>query len=229
MGDHRIRPAAHCGPERQPAVLVLHHPQANLGLRQRDHVVQQPAADLHLSDRHGGHGSVGRRGARVALHATQRPDRRARLGVDHGVDLVPGWADHLLRRRDWDVSGEDLHGDQAAALHDHPRGIRVRKRAGRSGRGGRSERTRPTTPVSSDRLRGQARDYYEGKLRAHGPTPAGVDWNSQESQELRFALLANLWRDEADASILDYGCGYGALADYLRARGHRGAYTGYDV
>jgi len=83
--------------------------------------------------------------------------------------------------------------------------------------------------MSSDRLRGQARDYYEGKLRAHGPTPAGVDWNSVESQELRFALLANLWRDEADTSILDYGCGYGALADYLRARGHRGAYTGYDV
>jgi SAM-dependent methyltransferase len=83
--------------------------------------------------------------------------------------------------------------------------------------------------VSSDHLRGQARDYYETKLRAYGPTPAGVDWNSQESQELRFAVLANLWRDEADASILDYGCGYGALADYLRARGHRGAYTGYDV
>ena len=83
--------------------------------------------------------------------------------------------------------------------------------------------------MSSERLRGQARDYYEGKLRAHGPTPAGVDWNSLESQELRFALLANLWRDQADASILDYGCGYGALADYLRARGHRGAYVGYDV
>ncbi len=83
--------------------------------------------------------------------------------------------------------------------------------------------------MSSERLRGQARDYYETKLRAHGVTPAGVDWNSLESQELRFALLANLWRDEADASIVDYGCGYGALADYLRARGHRGAYTGYDV
>jgi SAM-dependent methyltransferase len=83
--------------------------------------------------------------------------------------------------------------------------------------------------MSSEQLRGQARDYYETKLRAHGATPAGVDWNSLESQELRFALLANLWRDEADASILDYGCGYGALADYLRARGHRGTYTGYDV
>jgi SAM-dependent methyltransferase len=83
--------------------------------------------------------------------------------------------------------------------------------------------------VSSDLLRGQARDYYEGKLRRHGATPAGVDWNSQESQELRFALLAQLWRDESDASILDYGCGYGALADYLRARGHRGGYVGFDV
>jgi SAM-dependent methyltransferase len=83
--------------------------------------------------------------------------------------------------------------------------------------------------MSSEQLRGQARDYYETKLRAHGATPAGVDWNSLESQELRFALLANLWRDEADASILDYGCGYGALAHYLRARGHRGTYTGYDV
>ena len=83
--------------------------------------------------------------------------------------------------------------------------------------------------MNSDVLRGQARDYYDEKLRAHGPTPAGVDWNSLESQELRFALLANLWRDAADASILDYGCGYGALADYLRARGHRGAYVGYDV
>ena len=93
----------------------------------------------------------------------------------------------------------------------------------------RVRKDRPYRPMSSDRLRGQARDYYETKLRAHGPTPAGVDWNSQESQELRFALLANLWRDEADASILDYGCGYGALADYLRARGHRGAYVGFDV
>lgn len=83
--------------------------------------------------------------------------------------------------------------------------------------------------MNSDLLRGQARDYYEGKLRAHGATPAGVDWNSQESQELRFALLAHLWRDESDASILDYGCGYGALADYLRARGHRGTYVGFDV
>jgi SAM-dependent methyltransferase len=83
--------------------------------------------------------------------------------------------------------------------------------------------------VSSDLLRGRAREYYETKLRAHGSTPAGVDWNSVESQGLRFAQLAHLWRDDADASLLDYGCGYGALAEYVRARGHRGSYIGFDV
>ena len=42
-----------------------------------------------------------------------RADRRARLGVDHGVDLVSRRAHHLLRRRHRHVPGEDLHGDQA--------------------------------------------------------------------------------------------------------------------
>jgi SAM-dependent methyltransferase len=78
-------------------------------------------------------------------------------------------------------------------------------------------------------LRRQAREYYENRLSAHGATPAGVDWNSHESQELRFAQLAHLWRHESDASLLDYGCGYGALAAYVRGRGHRGPYLGFDV
>lgn len=83
--------------------------------------------------------------------------------------------------------------------------------------------------MSRDDLRAQVRDYYEARLRAHGPTPAGVDWNSLESQELRFAQLAWLWRDDPDARLLDYGCGYGALAEYVRSRGHRGAYVGFDL
>jgi SAM-dependent methyltransferase len=78
-------------------------------------------------------------------------------------------------------------------------------------------------------LRGQAREYYENRLSAHGATPAGVDWNSRESQELRFAQLARLWQHEPDASLLDYGCGYGALAAYVRGQGHRGRYVGFDV
>jgi cyclopropane fatty-acyl-phospholipid synthase-like methyltransferase len=31
--------------------------------------------------------------------------------------------------------------------------------------------------------------------------------------------------DDADATVLDYGCGFGALAAYSRTRGHRGGYA----
>ena len=83
--------------------------------------------------------------------------------------------------------------------------------------------------MSVDVLREQSRRYYEAKLREHGPSPRGVDWNSKESQEVRFRQLARLFEDDADATVLDYGCGFGALAAYLRTRGHRGGYAGFDV
>lgn len=83
--------------------------------------------------------------------------------------------------------------------------------------------------MTPETLRDQARAYYEAKLRAHGATPAGMDWNSQASQELRFGQLARLWEDEPQAGIVDYGCGYAALATYLRGRGHQGPYVGFDV
>jgi SAM-dependent methyltransferase len=78
-------------------------------------------------------------------------------------------------------------------------------------------------------LRDQARDYYDARLRQYGATPAGADWNSQASQELRFQQLEYLWAREADATVLDYGCGYGAMAGYMRGRGHRGTYIGFDL
>jgi SAM-dependent methyltransferase len=75
----------------------------------------------------------------------------------------------------------------------------------------------------------QVRRYYESRLTEHGATARGVDWNSETSQQVRFRDLVRLFEDEPDASILDYGCGYGALAAYIRARGHRGPYSGFDV
>src|SRR5688572_10104367 len=78
-------------------------------------------------------------------------------------------------------------------------------------------------------LRDQARRYYDSKLAEHGPSAKGVDWNSEASQELRFAALLRLLEGEADASVLDYGCGYGALAVYLRRHGYIGPYAGFDV
>lgn len=72
--------------------------------------------------------------------------------------------------------------------------------------------------------------YYSGRLREHGPTALGVDWNSAESQRLRFEQLARLWEGEAGMiNLIDYGCGYGALLDFLDGRGTPVKYQGYDV
>ena len=75
----------------------------------------------------------------------------------------------------------------------------------------------------------RAAGYYTGKLREHGPTHRGVDWNSVESQELRFEQLLRVCEGEPRVAVNDYGCGYGALVDYLVAAGRPFEYGGYDV
>lgn len=70
--------------------------------------------------------------------------------------------------------------------------------------------------------------YYAERLRRFGTTPAGVDWRDAASQNTRFDQLYKLVDDPA-GSILDLGCGYGAMLDYVRARGFTGAYRGLDV
>ncbi len=72
--------------------------------------------------------------------------------------------------------------------------------------------------------------YYAAKLREHGATPQGVDWNDERSQQIRFDQLLGLLDDATEAfSLNDYGCGYGALLDSLRQRYPSFEYTGYDI
>lgn len=71
--------------------------------------------------------------------------------------------------------------------------------------------------------------YYAGRLAEYGPGPRGVDWNGEESQRLRHAQFLRLLEADPDASVLDLGCGYGDFLDFLRARGDRRAYVGWDV
>jgi len=73
------------------------------------------------------------------------------------------------------------------------------------------------------------RRYYSSKLAEHGPTAKGVDWNDEASQELRFEQLLKICDPGSPFSINDYGCGYGALPLYLRGRGQRFEYTGFDI
>jgi SAM-dependent methyltransferase len=72
-------------------------------------------------------------------------------------------------------------------------------------------------------------NYYADKLERFGSTAAGVDWNSAESQHLRFNQLLRLEPDAGEHSVNDYGCGYGALVDYLRGRGLSWQYRGFDI
>jgi SAM-dependent methyltransferase len=83
--------------------------------------------------------------------------------------------------------------------------------------------------MSREDLLGAVERYYSGKLEAHGPTPAGVDWNSAASQELRFEQLLKLCDAGPAFSLNDYGCGYGALREALDRRGLTVDYRGFDI
>jgi SAM-dependent methyltransferase len=74
-------------------------------------------------------------------------------------------------------------------------------------------------------------EYYETRLASFGATARGVDWKDEASQTKRFEQLVRALRlDERSGhfTILDFGCGYGALVPFLRRRGFDFAYTGYD-
>ncbi len=74
------------------------------------------------------------------------------------------------------------------------------------------------------------RDYFENTLKTHGTTAKGMDWNSEQARELRFEQLVKIVQPGAPFSLLDYGSGYGAFADYLLAKGLPvEQYVGYDL
>lgn len=80
-----------------------------------------------------------------------------------------------------------------------------------------------------DALLDDVANYYSAKIIKHGASAKGVDWNSEQSQELRFEVLSQLFTRAEEFSILDYGCGYGALFSYLKKKRHHFTYTGFDI
>src|ERR1700760_1922936 len=80
-------------------------------------------------------------------------------------------------------------------------------------------------------MQAKVREYYSGTLRRHGPTPLGVDWPNVVSQYLRFVQLLKLCRTGQSFSLNDFGCGYGALLDFLAMRHHDiiVTYRGIDI
>ena len=71
--------------------------------------------------------------------------------------------------------------------------------------------------------------YYSDKIKSHGISAKGVDWNSEASQELRFDILLKILPNSESFSLLDYGCGYGALLEYLEQKYSSVDYFGFDI
>lgn len=74
----------------------------------------------------------------------------------------------------------------------------------------------------------RVKSYFDKRIQEHGASPRGADWNGQESQNTRFDQLLKLVQIP-EFSILDYGCGTGALADYIGQKGLRADYYGFDI
>lgn len=83
--------------------------------------------------------------------------------------------------------------------------------------------------MDQNRLFDEYDAYYAPALAKYGASPEGVNWNSAEAQENRFDQFVKLLPADAPFSLNDYGCGYGALADYLADAGRQVDYHGFDV
>jgi hypothetical protein len=79
-------------------------------------------------------------------------------------------------------------------------------------------------------------DYFTDRITTYGANFSGVDWNSAARQELCFRQMMKICESPEqgsiaqDFSINDYGCGYGALVQYLINQNYKFAsYTGFDI
>lgn len=74
-------------------------------------------------------------------------------------------------------------------------------------------------------------EFYEQCLEKHGPIPQGVDWPNHIDLIKRFNVMLDLFAHEhgKNISLLDLGCGYGALVDHLNELNMNASYTGIDI
>jgi ubiquinone/menaquinone biosynthesis C-methylase UbiE len=72
-------------------------------------------------------------------------------------------------------------------------------------------------------------EYFTEKLETFGATAKGVDYNGEQAQQIRFGELVKIIDPSKSFSVIDYGCGYGAMFEFLQARGWQFDYYGVDL
>lgn len=83
--------------------------------------------------------------------------------------------------------------------------------------------------MSLDETQKKLAEYFVEKLEEFGATPKGVDYNGSEPQALRFEQLVKVIDPSHPFSVIDYGCGYGAMFDFLNRKGWQFEYYGIDL
>ena len=70
--------------------------------------------------------------------------------------------------------------------------------------------------------------FYLASLKKHGINARGVNWVSQETQELRFDIILDMLPRDID-TLVDAGCGFGDFHQYLQNKNIQcKKYTGID-
>lgn len=74
-------------------------------------------------------------------------------------------------------------------------------------------------------------DHYKNTILENGPNSRGVDWGSKEwAVKLRQEkMLGVVLKGDISVSILDVGCGYGALLDLIEEKNLNYSYIGVDI
>lgn len=91
-----------------------------------------------------------------------------------------------------------------------------------------------TAPSAQIKLLANIATVYDHKVRECGPTAKAAFWKSKEHQERRFGILCEIFDDvdlAGGLTLHDFGCGYGALFDYLKNTEvmQRSRYIGTDM
>lgn len=77
------------------------------------------------------------------------------------------------------------------------------------------------------------KNHYSETFNKYGPTPKGVDWGTKSTTELRyytmFEILDYVELKKGTPSVLDVGCGYGALWEYAIQNNIKIHYHGIDI
>ena len=83
--------------------------------------------------------------------------------------------------------------------------------------------------MSLDKAIKTYKEYFNEKIEKHGATPQGVDYNGREAQQIRFEQLVKVINPLTPFSVIDFGCGYGALLEFLQGKDWQFEYYGYDM